>query len=97
MSAAMLRTLLCTCLICALHAGCGGSGAAQPAGAANAGPPPNTVTAGAIERWTLPSAALNRTMEVAVYLPPGYDKTVSYPVLYMFYGYGGNQNSYSIT
>lgn len=72
-------------------ASCGG--AAQDAGAAN-GTAGVVIAAGSIEHIAVPSSALKRSMTAAVYLPPGYNPAARYPVLYLFYGYGGNQDSY---
>lgn len=33
-------------------------------------------------------------MDVDVYLPPGYSNREKYPVLYVLYGYGGNQDTW---
>lgn len=33
-------------------------------------------------------------MAAAVYLPPGYNPALRYPVLYLFYGYGGYPDAY---
>jgi enterochelin esterase-like enzyme len=46
-----------------------------------------------IETIMIDSAALNETIGVDVYLPPGYNEAESYPVLYLFYGYGGNRSA----
>lgn len=46
-----------------------------------------------IQYPSLTSNALNTTMGFAVYLPAGYNPTLRYPVLYIMYGYGGNQYS----
>jgi enterochelin esterase-like enzyme len=42
---------------------------------------------------TIKSNALNANMGFAVYLPAGYNPDERYPVLYIMYGYGGNQYS----
>lgn len=72
--------------------GCGGGQpAASPGSAAPAivpGP------AGSIEQLSVPSRALGRNMAAAVYLPPGYDRAARYPLLYLFYGYGGDANAF---
>jgi len=47
-----------------------------------------------IMKLDLFSEALDRDMGFAVYLPPGYDPAHRYPVLYLFYGYGGNRDSW---
>ena len=72
---------------------CGGG--THSAGAAQiASPAEPMIAAGTIEHLAIPSTALNRSMAAAVYLPPGYKPGGRYPVLYLFYGYGGNQDSY---
>lgn len=71
-------------------AGCGGSSASAGAHAA----PAPVAAAGRIETVQVDSAALGTSMRVEVYLPPGYDQTQHYPVLYMLYGYGGNEDSF---
>jgi enterochelin esterase-like enzyme len=68
---------------------CGGGG--SPGAAAPAEP---AIEGGAIEYVVVPSTALQRSMSAAVYLPPGYKPENRYPVLYLFYGYGGNRDSY---
>lgn len=90
-SRARKRRLLAL-LVAAALLGCGGSagrGEAPPAPPAEPSAP-----AGTIKRLSVPSAALGRAMPVSVYLPAGYTPASVYPVLYMFYGYGGNQDSY---
>ncbi|MNX84410.1 Endo-1,4-beta-xylanase Z precursor [compost metagenome] len=47
-----------------------------------------------IDTITLTSHALQQEMSVQIYLPPGYNATAHYPVLYMLYGYGGNESSW---
>jgi enterochelin esterase-like enzyme len=47
-----------------------------------------------IENVSLMSGALGRETSFSAYLPPGYDRSKHYPVLYMLYGYGGNQTSW---
>lgn len=42
---------------------------------------------------SIQSKALNTLMGFAVYLPADYDSGQAYPVLYIMYGYGGNQYS----
>jgi enterochelin esterase-like enzyme len=49
---------------------------------------------GSIIRYeTLYSAALKTEMAYAIYLPAGYDENQQYPVVYILYGYGGNERS----
>ena len=79
-------------LLAGTLAACGG-GAGPEAEAAAPNKPP-AYAAGAIEHVAVASAALERSMPVAVYLPPGYRPESRYPVLYLFYGYGGNLDSY---
>lgn len=73
--------------------GCGG-GTPAPAATGSKPAPDNTVAAGLIEHVVITSAALQRPMRSAVYLPPGYSPAVKYPVLYLFYGYGGNEDAF---
>ena len=47
-----------------------------------------------IEQIDFYSSALDRQMGFTVYLPPDYDPQQPYPVLYLFYGYGGNRDSW---
>jgi enterochelin esterase-like enzyme len=91
-AARLSRVCLAALWLCA----CGGGGSsggsvAPPDVVPDAGP---AIAAGAIEHVSVPSAALKRPMTAAVYLPPGYNSSVRYPVLYLFYGYGGNPDSY---
>ncbi|NKB72248.1 MAG: esterase [Candidatus Latescibacteria bacterium] len=44
---------------------------------------------------TLHSRALNKSMPLNIYLPPGYTDQIDYPVIYLFHGWGGNQDSWS--
>jgi enterochelin esterase-like enzyme len=68
--------------LCACGGNGGGPGAAQQV-------PAPAIAAGTIEHVSVASIALGRSMAAAVYLPPGYQATQRYPVLYLFYGYGG--------
>ncbi|WP_256761520.1 PQQ-binding-like beta-propeller repeat protein [Cohnella sp. WQ 127256] len=40
------------------------------------------------------STALDREMDLSIYLPPGYSPDTHYPVLYLLYGYGGTPDSW---
>jgi enterochelin esterase-like enzyme len=46
-----------------------------------------------IEYDSIHSAALNTLIGFSVYLPADYNPSQTYPVLYIMYGYGGNQYS----
>lgn len=46
-----------------------------------------------IQYDTIFSHALNTRIGYSIYLPAGYNPSQSYPVLYIMYGYGGNQYS----
>ena len=74
-------------------AACGGTDRAG-AQTQTSAPPAAQVEAGSLRHTELSSTALRRTMTSAVYLPPGYSPAVRYPVLYLFYGYGGNRDAY---
>ena len=80
-------------LLAASLVACGGGEAPGPA-APSSGPEAPAIAAGVIEHVVVPSAALERSMSAAVYLPPGYTPGRHYPVLYLFYGYGGNRDSF---
>jgi enterochelin esterase-like enzyme len=82
-----------TALLTGTLLACGGGGS-PGAEAPSDVPPTPAIAAGAIEHVVIPSAALARQMSAAVYLPPGYGPGIRYPVLYLFYGYGGNRDSY---
>lgn len=41
------------------------------------------------------SPSVHDTMKVVVLLPSRYDASLSYPVLYLLHGYGGNQNDWT--
>lgn len=71
---------------------CGGGGA--PSQTSREPAPENPVAAGIVNHVVITSAALQRPMRTAVYLPPGYSPAVNYPVLYLFYGYGGNEDAF---
>ncbi len=47
-----------------------------------------------IEQVDFHSSALDRQMGFTVYLPSNYNPQHPYPVLYLFYGYGGNRDSW---
>jgi S-formylglutathione hydrolase FrmB len=47
-----------------------------------------TIAHGKVETTMLPSAAWGKTMKVNVYLPPGFSKSRSYPVLLLLHGAG---------
>lgn len=68
----------------------------QPAAAPSEGSAviTQTDTPSRIESITFKSAALDRDMAVDIYLPPGYSPENKYPVLYILYGYGGDQSSW---
>lgn len=90
-AARLLLAGLAAMTLCA----CGGGGSATPAAAPN--PTPDSgpaVAAGRVEHLSVSSAALQRSMTVAVYLPPGYSTALRYPVLYLFYGYGGTPDTW---
>lgn len=50
--------------------------------------------AGQITKVTLDSKALNKEMELNVYLPKGYGDHEKYPVLYMIHGYTGDEDTW---
>ncbi|MCS0616726.1 esterase family protein [Massilia kyonggiensis] len=64
-------------------AGCGGGNAAVQQTA----PAVPAAAAGTVETLAVASRALGRTMNVALYLPPGGAR---HPILYLFHGFGGN-------
>ena len=91
------------CLIVALaifllgESGCGYEGGVKPPPSPVAAPvepsdPALPPEPSRVERVTLHSQALDRDMDLSVYLPRGYDESLEYPVLYMLYGYGGTHD-----
>jgi enterochelin esterase-like enzyme len=64
-------------------AGCGGGSASVQQTVA----PGPAAPAGTVETLTVASRALGRTMNVALYLPPGGAR---HTILYLFHGFGGN-------
>lgn len=77
--------------------GCGGGQGPTSASAGSVAPPLSAappVPAGSVEQLSVPSRALGRDMAAAVYLPPGYERAARYRLLYLFYGYGGDENAY---
>ena len=54
----------------------------------------NGVDYGEIKKLTYFSTTRNRTTPVNVLLPPGYDSSKKYPVLYMLHGYWENQDRF---
>jgi enterochelin esterase-like enzyme len=55
---------------------------------------PHIVTPSKLEKVTFYSQALDKTMRLTVYLPPGYDASRTYPVLYMLHGYFGTESAW---
>lgn len=53
----------------------------------------NTSATSTINYRSIKSTALGRMMGIGVYLPPDYNPSNRYPVLYIMYGYGGNEYS----
>jgi enterochelin esterase-like enzyme len=49
---------------------------------------------GKVEKAEYESKTLSATYVTGVYLPPGYDKTKKYPVLYLLHGANGNEDSW---
>ncbi|OAB41771.1 esterase [Paenibacillus glacialis] len=47
-----------------------------------------------VQKVTFYSESLERDMKFNIYLPKGYKDNKQYPVLYMFHGYGANENSW---
>lgn len=47
-----------------------------------------------IQSLKINSAALGKEMRLNVYLPPGYSTSQSYPTLYLFHGFQGNENGW---
>ncbi len=45
-----------------------------------------------VQKVTFHSEALGKDMKFNVYLPPNYDSSKRYPALYLFHGYGGDEN-----
>ena len=77
--------------LCSLLFSCGGGGG----GCDSSQPQSSTlVSLGTIKSDGLQSTALHRQMSFRIYLPPAYSATTRYPVLYLLYGYGGNQDSF---
>lgn len=81
-------------------AGCAEKGSGKPVLEQSDSPEPesednaNEKKAGEIKQDKFYSDALGKETGFAVYLPPGYDQSIRYAVLYMYYGYGGHQNAY---
>lgn len=48
---------------------------------------------GTLQKYTYYSETAERDTNVNVLLPPGYDESREYPVLYMLHGYWGNEDS----
>lgn len=53
---------------------------------------PCTDTSGKIERFMVPSGALGVPLPTTIYLPPCYDPSGNYPVLYLLHGQGMDDN-----
>jgi enterochelin esterase-like enzyme len=95
-------------LLLLVLAGCGGNTSHSPANNANStfssSPTANQTSSdeqssngeqlrSAIRYGSIDSKALNINIGFSVYLPAGYNANQRYPVLYIMYGYGGNQYS----
>ena len=52
------------------------------------------ITRGTIEETTYESKTVGTTRKVTVYLPPKYDKSKKYPVLYLLHGIGGDHKEW---
>ena len=65
--------------------------APPPAGFADAQP---GRAQGKVETFTYASSVTNKRRTANVWLPPGYDKSHRYPVLYLLHGIGGNQDEW---
>jgi enterochelin esterase-like enzyme len=65
--------------------------AAPPAGFADA---QSGIAHGTVETFTYASAVTATRRTANVWLPPGYDKSRRYPVLYLLHGIGGNQDEW---
>lgn len=71
----------------------------SPAVTAESSPSTSASPAGApvlsrLEQVSFRSKALDADKMMSVYLPPSYDSDTKYPVLYIFYGYGGTHDAY---
>jgi hypothetical protein len=92
MSFDLLRTLRCAAGAIAMLScltGCGGGGTSTLAATDPTTVPVPAIGAGRVDHVSIDSTALHKSMDVEVYLPQGYSAARRYPVLYMFYGYGG--------
>ncbi len=47
-----------------------------------------------VQKVTFYSESLGKDMKFNIYLPPGYNVKKKYPVLYLYHGYGGTENSW---
>jgi enterochelin esterase-like enzyme len=47
-----------------------------------------------VQKVTFHSNSLDKDMKFNVYLPPDYVATEKYPVLYLYHGYGGNEDAW---
>lgn len=65
--------------------------APPPAGFADAQP---GRAQGKVETFTYASSVTNKRRTANVWLPPGYDRSHRYPVLYLLHGIGGNQDEW---
>lgn len=65
--------------------------APPPAGFADAQP---GRAQGKVETFTYASSVTGKRRAANVWLPPGYDKSHRYPVLYLLHGIGGNQDEW---
>ncbi|MGZ5201391.1 MAG: alpha/beta hydrolase [Telluria sp.] len=92
---AVIVSSLCIAACGGAGAGGGTQGAAQgSAGGDTQGPAQGSADAGRVEQVQIPSTALHKTMRAQVYLPHGYSAAKRYPVLYLLYGFGGNEASF---
>lgn len=82
------------------NAGCGNASSPDAAPSATSPSTPPTPapasTSSQIEHAYFRSDTLGREVGITVYLPPGYkeEALARYPVVYLFYGYGGNRDAW---
>ncbi|XID91451.1 alpha/beta hydrolase [Paenibacillaceae bacterium WGS1546] len=82
-------------LACAT-AGCADKEPVRPISAVVSSPSPSEGASSApnVRKMTFHSISLAKEMPFNLYLPPNYSETEKYPVLYLYHGYGGDEDSW---
>jgi enterochelin esterase-like enzyme len=84
-------------LLCTFVPGCGGGKQSVPASGKDGLSAVRSKvlsTSPHVQKITFYSKSLDRNMNFNIYLPPDYEETNRYPVLYLYHGYGGDEDNW---